>query len=112
MKKFFLLLLLATVSITAVHSQILDPVSWSTSIQKLSETEYDLIAKATIDDKWHLYSQVVPEDGPLPTVFVFEENDAFKTIGKVKEEKGVTEYDQVFEMVITYFENTATFTQR
>src|SRR5690554_1399170 len=111
MKKFFFLLL-ATVSLTAVQSQILDPVEWSTSIKKISETEYDLIAKATIDKKWHLYSQVVPEDGPLPTVFTFEKNDAYKPIGKVKEEKGITEYDPVFEMVITYFEHTATFKQR
>lgn len=112
MKKFFLSLLLATISITAVHSQILDPVEWSTSIKKISDTEYDLISKAIIDNKWHLYSQVVPEDGPLPTVFTFEKNDAYKLVGKVKEDKGVTELDPVFDMVITYFENTATFTQR
>lgn len=112
MKKFFLFLLLATVSIGAVHSQILDPVKWSTSIKKISDTEYDLISKAKIDKGWHLYSQVVPEDGPLPTAFVFEENDSYKSIGKIKEDKGVTGFDPVFEMVITYFENTATFTKR
>lgn len=112
MKKFFLSLLLATISFTAVHSQILDPVEWSTSVKKVSETEYDLISKAIIDDKWHLYSQVVPEDGPLPTVFRFEANDAYKLVGKTKEDKGVTELDPVFDMVITYFEKTATFTQR
>lgn len=112
MKKFLLFFLLATVSFTSVQSQILDPVKWSTSIKKVSETEYDLISKALIDDKWHLYSQVVPEDGPLPTVFTFEGNEAYKTIGKIKESKGVTEHDPVFDMVITYFEHTATFTQR
>ena len=83
-----------------------------TNIKKISETEYDLVSKAIIDNKWHLYSQVVPEDGPLPTVFTFEANDAYKLVGKVKESKGVTELDPVFDMVITYFENTATFTQR
>ena len=112
MKRLFLFLLLATVSVTAVQSQILDPVDWSTSIKKISETEYDLISKATIDNKWHLYSQVVPEDGPLPTVFTFEENDAYQSIGKVKEGKGITQHDPVFDMVITYFEHTATFTKR
>ncbi|MCZ4317681.1 thioredoxin family protein [Aequorivita viscosa] len=112
MKKIFLSLLLATVSMGFVQSQILDPVSWSTSIKKISETEYDLIAKATIEDNWHLYSQVVPEDGPLPTVFTFEENSAYKSVGKVKESKGVTEHDPVFDMVITFFSHTATFTKR
>lgn len=112
MKKIYLFLLLATISIGAVHSQILDPVKWSTSIQKISDTEYDLISKAKIDKGWHLYSQVVPEDGPLPTAFVFEENEHYKSIGKIKEEKGVTEHDPVFDMVITFFENTASFTKR
>lgn len=112
MKNIFLFLLLATVSVTSVNSQILDPVKWSTSIKKISETEYDLISKATIDNKWHLYSQVVPEDGPLPTVLTFEENPAYASVGKVKESKGITEMDPVFQMVITYFEHTATFTKR
>ncbi|WP_139854068.1 protein-disulfide reductase DsbD family protein [Aequorivita sinensis] len=112
MNKFFLYLLLTIVSLSTVQSQILDPIKWSTSVKKISETEYDLISKATIDGGWHLYSQVVPEGGPLPTVFTFEENNAYKTIGKVKEGKGVTELDPVFDMIITFFSNTATFTQR
>ena len=112
MNKFFLYLLLAFVSTASLQSQILDPVKWSTSVKKISETEYDLISKATIEDKWHLYSQVVPADGPLPTVFTFEPNSAYKSIGKVKEGKGVTEHDPVFDMVITFFSNTATFTKR
>lgn len=112
MKKVYLFLLLATISLTSIQSQILDPVKWSTSIKKISETEYDLISKATIENKWHLYSQVVPADGPLPTVFTFEENAAFQSVGKIKESKGTTELDPVFDMVITFFSNTATFTKR
>ncbi len=112
MKKIYLFLLLATVSLASVQSQILDPVKWSTSIKKISETEYDLISKATIEDKWHLYSQVVPDNGPLPTNLTFEENSAYKLVGKAKESKGHTVHDPVFDMVITFFEHTATFTQR
>ena len=112
MKKIYLFLLLATISFASVQSQILDPVKWSTSIKKISETEYDLIAKASIEDKWHLYSQEVPPDGPLPTLFTFEENAAYKSVGKIKESKGITEHDPVFDMVITFFANTATFTKR
>ncbi len=112
MKKIYLFLLLATVSLASVQSQVLDPVKWSTSIKKISETEYDLISKATIEDKWHLYSQVVPDNGPLPTNLTFEENSAYKLVGKAKESKGHTVHDPVFDMVITFFEHTATFTQR
>ena len=112
MKKIFLFFLLATISLSSVQSQILDPVKWSTSIKKISETEYDLISKATIEDKWHLYSQVVPDNGPLPTVFTFEENSAYQSVGKIKESKGITERDPVFDMIITFFSHTATFTKR
>ena len=112
MKKFLLPFLLVIFSMTALHSQILDPVRWTTSVKKVSDTEYDLISKASVDKGWHLYSQDVPEDGPLPTLFEFEDNKAVEFLGKVKESKGTTEHDVVFDMVITFFENTATFTQR
>lgn len=112
MKKFSAFLVLTIFSLTSVFSQIHDPVKWKTSVKKISETEYDLISTATIDSGWHLYSQEVPDGGPIPTYFEFEENPHFKLVGDVKEEKGITENDPVFEMIITYFENKASFTQR
>ncbi len=112
MKKIFLLFLLATVSLASVQAQILDPVKWTTSVKKISDTEYDLISKAAIEDKWHLYSQEVPDNGPLPTNLTFEEDSAYKLVGKAKESEGHTLHDPVFDMVITFFENSATFTQR
>lgn len=98
--------------VNSSFAQIHDPVKWSTSIQKISETEYDLIVTATIEAKWHLYSQNVPADGPIPTSFSFKTSPDFKLIGKTTEEKGVSSYDPIFEMQIKYFENKATFKQR
>lgn len=98
--------------VNSSFAQIHDPVKWSTSTQKISETEYDLIVTATIEAKWHLYSQNVPADGPIPTSFSFKTIPDFKLIGKTTEEKGVTVHDPVFEMQIKYFENKATFKQR
>lgn len=112
MKKLHLILLVSLLSLTSVFSQIHDPVKWKTEIKKISETEYDLISIATIDPGWHLYSQDVPEDGPIPTYFEFEEGSGYQLIGDVQESKGITEMDPVFDMIITYFENTARFTQR
>ena len=111
MKKIFLLLAFFTLSF-ASYSQIHDPVKWSTSIEKISDTEYDLIAKATIEANWHLYAQNVPENGPIPTSFSFKETPDFKLIGKTSEEKGHTVHDPVFDMEIKYFENKAVFKQR
>lgn len=107
---FFLLsfLLLSTVS----YSQIYDPVKWSTSVETVSDSTYDLIIHATIESNWHLYSQNVPENGPIPTTFTFQTTADFELVGNTLEEEGHTIYDSVFEMKIKYFENNATFKQR
>ena len=97
---------------TASYAQIYDPVEWSTSVEKISDTEYDLVVKATIEDKWHLYSQNVPEDGPIPTSFTFEKNDKFELVGETLEEEGITVNDPVFNMKIKYFEKSTEFKQR
>jgi thiol:disulfide interchange protein DsbD len=110
MKKLVLFLSLFIVSIG--FAQIHDPVKWDTSVEKISETEYDLIINASIEKNWHLYSQNVPEDGPIPTSFSFETTKDFEIIGKTSEEEGHTVNDPVFEMKIKYFENKATFKQR
>ena len=48
--------------------------------------------------KWHLYSQNLPKDGPLPTEFIFEVADtAFELLGKTEESKTVTAFDPIFE---------------
>lgn len=110
MKKIFLVLLLA---FTFTGQAQKTNVVWKTAVQKISEKEYALTFKATINKGWHLYSQFLPEDGALPTVFVFQ-NQAknYKLLGKNKEVGGITKFDPVFQMEMTYFENTASFTQK
>ena len=110
MKKRVLLLLTVLLSF-ASFSQILDPVDWSTSVEKISETKYKLITKATIDKGWHLYSQEVPDDGPIATLFTYVNDGSFALSGKTKEGKGITGFDPVFNMNITYFSDHAKFEQ-
>ena len=96
-----------------IFSQIEDPLQWSTSVEKVSDNEFILVSKATIEEGWHLYSQEVPEDGPIPTTFSFDtSNENFSLIGKTIEEKGHTVDDPVFEMKIKFFENSTIFKQR
>ena len=94
------------------NSQLLDPVKWTASFEKISETEYDLIATANIQSGWHLYSQNVPEGGPVPTTFTFEPSDSYQLVGSTSEEEVITVEDPVFEMEIKYFENKTVFKQR
>lgn len=110
MKKI-LLALVILVSCT-VSAQIYDPVKWSTSVEKISDTEFNLISIATIEAGSHLYAQDVPEDGPIPTTFIYDdEGGSIKIIGNTVEDKGITVQDAVFEMEIKYFEHKAVFSQ-
>ncbi|MDR5591620.1 protein-disulfide reductase DsbD family protein [Christiangramia sp. SM2212] len=95
------------------QAQIHDPVQWETQVNKISDTEYELLMNAYIQDHWHLYSQDLPDGGALPTVFDFSgAGENFELIGDTEESESITEYDNVFEMDLTYFNSTATFTQK
>lgn len=110
MKKLILVL---TIFVFAIgNSQILEPVKWSTSVKKISDKEYELIATATIEKNWHLYSQNVPENGPIPTTFSFKSSPNYLKKGNTKEDTGHTINDPVFDMKIKFFETKALFKQR
>ena len=111
MKNIFFFLFL-TFSL-GIFSQIEDPLQWSTSVEKVSDTEFILVSTATIEEGWHLYAQEVPEDGPIPTTFTFDTSkEDFSLEGETIEEEGHTVDDPVFEMKIKFFENSAIFKQR
>lgn len=112
MSKFLAPLFLLLFVSNTIYSQLVDPVKWETTVEKNSDTEYTLIATATIENGWHLYSQDVPEDGPIPTTFTFYTNDDFELVGNTNEEDGRIVDDPVFKMKIKYFENKTEFRQR
>lgn len=94
-------------------AQIFNPVRWQTSVEKISETEYNLLSTATIAPGWHLYSQDVPSGGPIPTTFTYDDmGGKVRMVGDVSEQEGHVVDDPVFEMKIKYFENKASFVQR
>ncbi|CDF79558.1 cytochrome c-type biogenesis protein DsbD, protein-disulfide reductase [Formosa agariphila KMM 3901] len=107
-----ILIALAFLTCGFVYSQVLDPVKWTTSVEKVSDTEYNLIATAHIDAGWHLYSQVVPEGGPIATTFIYDNSEEnFILNGNTVEGEGHTVHDPIFEMEIKYFDGEAKFIQ-
>lgn len=112
MKKV-LFLLLSFVSLFTAQAQIVNPVKWSSRVEKISDTEFNLVMEAKIDDEWHVYSQFTPENGPLPAEFKFKDAKGnYELIGKVKESPYKKQYNDVFEVDEYYFEKKATFTQK
>ncbi|WP_067147831.1 protein-disulfide reductase DsbD family protein [Pseudotamlana agarivorans] len=107
-----LLIALTFLTFGIINSQVLDPVKWTTSVEKISDTEYNLISTAQIDAGWHLYSQTVPEGGPIPTTFIYDNSEEnFQLNGNTIEGEGHTIQDPIFEMEIKYFEGKVKFIQ-
>ena len=90
-----------------------NPVVWEQEINKISETEYELVMQAKILEGWHLYSQFTSEFGALPIIFKYKvANEKYVLIGGMTESETFTEYSDIFEVEETFFKENATFTQR
>jgi thiol:disulfide interchange protein len=89
----------------------LNPVSWNFTSKKVSETEYDLVFKATIQQGWHIYSQFVKDGGPNPTLIEVKNAEKVGKATEVGSHKN-EHFDKMFEMQLIDFEQDATFTQR
>ncbi|HWS59352.1 MAG TPA: cytochrome c biogenesis protein CcdA, partial [Flavobacterium sp.] len=104
--------LLSFLAYANVNSQILDPVKWTTKIEKKSDKNYILTFNGVIENEWHMYSQYTPEGGPLPLEVIFKNQKGnFNLIGKAKEGKTTTAYNDVFEVNETFFVKTALIQQ-
>ena len=103
-------------SLSFAQAQIVTPVKWSGAVEKISETEFNLIYNATVEEHWHLYSQHLPEGGALPTELIYDEEQLGKTFEltseKAAENETVVLYDKVFEMDMRFFDRSATLVQR
>jgi thiol:disulfide interchange protein DsbD len=107
-----LLVVLFTLMSVVVSAQIFNPVDWEFSQKQLSDTEIELQFKASIEDYWHLYSQHIDDDGPVPTEFTFTTTDGFELVGNMHEGEPLEEFDPNFDMILKYFGKEAIFTQK
>lgn len=64
----------------------MNPITWSFTAKKVSDKIYEIHMTATIQTKWHLYSQTQPGDAIAnPTTFTINANPLFTKEGKIKE---------------------------
>lgn len=122
MKKI-LSLLLSILSLTFVAAQdfndseqeFLDPVKWEVSIENESDNRYNILMTATIDEGWHLYSQIQfgeEFEGPIRTEFAYNASDSTYTlVGPTQEPDIKPLFDPVFELDVIYFGDQVTFIQ-
>ena len=114
MKKLFFCLLMVFVAVMPLkmQAQIIDPVQWTFTIEDLNENEFDLVATATIDPQFHIYSTKMPDLAPLPTVFDIQTSEFFEAVGEARDLTDVAlYYDDIFETEYKQFAGSAAFAQ-
>ncbi|MEN2402275.1 cytochrome c biogenesis protein CcdA [Flavobacterium sp. MC2016-06] len=90
------------------NAQILEPVKWTAKIEKKSGNNAVLIFDAVIEKDWHMYSQFTPEGGPLALEIAFKNQKGnYNLVGKAKEGKTKTAFNDVFGVNETFFEGKA-----
>ena len=111
MKKI-LFILISFLAFANANSQMLDPVKWTTKIEKKSENTFVLVFDAVLEKDWHMYSQFTPDGGPLQLEVAFKNQKGnFTLVGKAKESKTRTAYNDIFEVNETFFEGKAQIRQ-
>ena len=58
-----------------------NPVTFETTVKKISDSNFQLITNASIEEGWRLYSQNLLDGGAIPTEFVYEENNSYIFLG-------------------------------
>jgi len=102
MKPIYLLLLVAQ-SLWAQNT-----VQWSAQARQTDSQTYDVVLSATIAENWKLYGTDLPEGGPLPTVFKWENASP---VGAIQGTTPKTGFDPIFQMELSYFTEGAMLVQ-
>ena len=90
------------------NAQIIEPVKWTSKIEKKTETNFVLIFDGIIEKDWHMYSQFTPEGGPLALEIAFKNQKGnYDLVGKAKEGKTKTAFNDIFGVNETFFEGKA-----
>jgi len=90
----------------------LKPVTWSATYVEKSATEGEIVFTATIQKKWHIYSQRPTDVGPIPTSFTVTPNVNVNLVGKVEEEAAHEEFVPAFDAKVFVFSDQAEFRQK
>ena len=88
-------------------------MQWTTHLNRISDTLVELEFKASIAEKWHLYSLEEFDDGPLPTEFVFVYDSLqLGLVGPTDSGTPKVEFDQIFQIDLPFFDEQADFKQQ
>lgn len=110
MKRILLMFFAVVLGVVAMSAQ--EPIRWRMSVKMTSDTEGVVTLRAIVDEGWHLYGTLLPENGPKPTVFNFTGSAGVKFSGNlIPSRKPVTVEDKMFEMTLSWWDTNVEFTR-
>lgn len=113
MKRFALVTALLILLYSLLPAQILNPVKWKISSEKVLETEYDIVAVASIEPGWHIYGTNIKAGGPIATSLRFKDLNGYEAKGKLQvSPKPVVKFDENFNMNLELLSGKVTIRQR
>lgn len=114
MKRFFCLVALLALALPGVVAQMVEPVHFSTRMEKTSDPAVaDIIFEASIDPGWHVYSTGLGDDGPISAQLFVNALRGAELDGELTARGSeIDKMDKLFGMVLRYFEGNVTFVQR
>ncbi|MDR1455368.1 MAG: thiol:disulfide interchange protein, partial [Tannerella sp.] len=94
-------------------AQIHTPVRWKIELTDPVSAEKEVRFTAIAEAGWHVYDMNLPDGGPIPTSFTFETLRGAELIGKpAASVTPVTVHDDMFDMDVSWYAGTVTFTQK
>lgn len=111
--KRFISLLLCTIAVLGMSSQIIEPIQWSATTTMDSETEGHVTLSATVEEGWHLYALTLPDGGPNPTKITFETTPGIKLEGELTPSvPAKVSVDMIFHLELGWWESDVSFVQK
>lgn len=113
-KKLSFLLLIAVVGVLSATAQIINPVTWDSSVKMTGDKSGEVIFSATIDAGWHIYGLTTPEgSGIQPTEVIWDKLEGVELVGELTPSRPAhEEMDVVMNMKLGWWEKDITLVQK
>lgn len=114
MKPYRLSLLVLTLLCAVLPglSQIMNPVSWKTSLEMTGDDRGEIVMTAIIEPGWHMYTNEIPNDGPTPLAINFSTLEGVTLDGAFKaDKKAHVQHDDMFDMELSWWTGKVTLRQ-
>ncbi len=114
MKRILLFLALIAAALLAKAQDVDSIIKWKYEINNTGANTYEVVATATIEDKWYLYAADPGGDGSqVPTTLTVEENNLVKLTGKAEaQETPKAKYEPELDFTINIHEKQLTIVQK